>query len=393
MNIEGVNTVLVGCGAYLLGGLLNLSSLKRLCFPDSVIGAFFLLALSSIFTLYTDITVTMDGSISREYILTFFTIIGMSSKLEALSNNRIFYKILLIVASFLFLQNIVGILSCYYLGVPPIQGLILGSITLAGGHGTAVSWGSYLAEEGLCTEARELGMLFSTLGLISGSITGNLFISKIIAQHNLKPEKALLPVPVSDQNREWNVSLLIKVVFLILGSITLSRLLIVYIKPYLMLPEYLISLFIGIILSQCCNLLNKDNTRNILSVIKEFCLEVCISINIINLKYIPTEQNSYLLLLILLIQIIFILFFSYYVFFAYTGQNYHSAVLTSGFIGSALGSVAIGANNIQNISRKYGEAPAASIFFPYLGSIIFDTLNAINIQFFVIYLTYFSLCI
>ncbi len=51
-------------------------------------------------------------------------------------------------------------------------GLMAGSITLIGGHGTAGAWGSVMENQYGLTGATTLGMACATFGLVIGGILG-----------------------------------------------------------------------------------------------------------------------------------------------------------------------------------------------------------------------------
>lgn len=62
----------------------------------------------------------------------------------------------------------VGISLATVLGLDPLIGLITGSVTLTGGHGTAGAWGTIFENEHGVQGAIVLGMASATFGLIIG---------------------------------------------------------------------------------------------------------------------------------------------------------------------------------------------------------------------------------
>jgi Na+/glutamate symporter len=66
------------------------------------------------------------------------------------------------VIIFVMLQNIVGISLAKVLGLDPLIGLITGSVTLTGGHGTAGAWGTVFEQDHGIQGAVVLGMASAT---------------------------------------------------------------------------------------------------------------------------------------------------------------------------------------------------------------------------------------
>ncbi len=74
-------------------------------------------------------------------------------------------------AVFLILQDTTGVAITLLLGAHPGYGLMAGSISFAGGHGTAIAWGAEAEAAGL-TGASMVGIAFATFGLIGGGVMG-----------------------------------------------------------------------------------------------------------------------------------------------------------------------------------------------------------------------------
>jgi ESS family glutamate:Na+ symporter len=73
---------------------------------------------------------------------------------------------------------------CNLLGIDPLVGLIAGSITLTGGHGTAGAWGEILeTQHGI--QGALAGMASATFGLIIGGIIGGPLAKLLINRYSL----------------------------------------------------------------------------------------------------------------------------------------------------------------------------------------------------------------
>lgn len=62
------------------------------------------------------------------------------------------------------MQNAIGIGMASLLGLDPLMGLIAGSITLSGGHGTGAAWSKLFVERYGFANATEVAMACATFG-------------------------------------------------------------------------------------------------------------------------------------------------------------------------------------------------------------------------------------
>ena len=99
---------------------------------------------------------------------------------------------LICVASFIVVQNAVGMSLATLLGLDPLIGLIAGSITLTGGHGTAGAWGEILETQHGIQGALALGMASATFGLIIGGVIGGPLAKLLINRYSLAQPKPML---------------------------------------------------------------------------------------------------------------------------------------------------------------------------------------------------------
>ena len=72
------------------------------------------------------------------------------------------------------------------LGVHPFLGLIAGSITMTGGHGTGAAFGKLMEEQYQFPGAVTLAMAAATFGLVSGGIIGGPIGTRLIGRYGLK---------------------------------------------------------------------------------------------------------------------------------------------------------------------------------------------------------------
>ena len=81
----------------------------------------------------------------------------------------------------------------------------------------------------------------------------------------------------------------------------------------------------------------------------------------------------------LAVQVVAMFVFSYFVVFKVMGKDYDAAVMTSGFIGFAMGATSNAMANMQAVTKKYGPSPISFFAIPMVGSLFIDFLNALII--------------
>ena len=85
---------------------------------------------------------------------------------------------------------------------------------------------------------------------------------------------------------------------------------------------------------------------------------------------------------ILIAQVIVVILFALTISFVLMGKNYESAVMSSGFIGFMLGTVANAMAVMKTIVDKHGVAPKAFLVVPLVGAFFIDYINALVITVF-----------
>lgn len=102
-----------------------------------------------------------------------FTSIGLSANFSRLiKGGKPLVVFLFIAALLIFGQNVIGIASSMALGIHPAYGLLAGSVTLTGGHGTGAAWADTFTHQFNLQGATEIAIACATFGLVFGGIIG-----------------------------------------------------------------------------------------------------------------------------------------------------------------------------------------------------------------------------
>ncbi|MGI9571457.1 MAG: sodium/glutamate symporter, partial [Desulfobulbia bacterium] len=124
--------------------------LNKYSIPIAVTGGLLCSIIVAIIEAVGWLKISFDLQLRDTLLLIFFTTIGISAKFSRLKAGGKTLGILVVCAAvFLFIQDATGVLLTKAFGEHPAYGLFAGSISLAGGHGTAIAWGKEAAAAGL----------------------------------------------------------------------------------------------------------------------------------------------------------------------------------------------------------------------------------------------------
>ncbi len=127
-------------------------------------------------------------------MIAFFTTIGLGASLALLKVGGPQVLLFWVLASALAaVQDGVGVLLAKGLGVHPFLGLIAGSITMTGGHGTGAAFGKLMEEQYAFSGAVTLAMAAATFGLVSGGLIGGPVATALISRQPAEDARAQAP--------------------------------------------------------------------------------------------------------------------------------------------------------------------------------------------------------
>ncbi|MBC8654770.1 sodium/glutamate symporter, partial [Providencia vermicola] len=174
-HLDVYGTLVAATLVLLLGRKLvkSVPFLEKYTIPEPVAGgllvAFSLLLLKQLF----DWSLSFDLSLQEPMMLAFFATIGLNANLASLkAGGKALFIFIFVVVGLLLVQNTVGIALAELLGLDPLMGLLAGSVTLSGGHGTGAAWGKIFTESYGFQSATEVAMACATFGLVLGGLIG-----------------------------------------------------------------------------------------------------------------------------------------------------------------------------------------------------------------------------
>ena len=183
--VAAILVLLVGRALIAHIGVLRVYSI-----PEPVVGGLVVALLLTAARAGSGLEATFDLSAQTPLLLTFFSTIGLGADLRTLSKGgRKLVLLLGAVVLALLLQNGLGVAVAMALDLHPQMGILGGSATLSGGHGTGAAYGKLFGEVSNLQGAVEVAMACATFGLVLGGILGGPVAEWLIRRHNLAPNR------------------------------------------------------------------------------------------------------------------------------------------------------------------------------------------------------------
>ncbi|QQD12095.1 sodium/glutamate symporter [Sphingobacterium sp. UDSM-2020] len=392
-------TLAFACLVLILGFFIvkKINFLRNYNIPEPVVGGFVVAIVLYILHATMGINFTFEGSLQTTMMLFFFTSIGLSAEFDKLKKGgKPLLIFVFLTGSFMIVQNVFGISVASLLGIDPSYGLIAGSITLTGGHGTGAAWAQNLTDIFQINGAMELAMACATYGLVMGGLIGGPVAKVLLKKKNIQPTKNIqergAPIEMfenPDSNRRINVRNMIETLTMFAICLALGHLLYEYCKgSWLELPNFVWCLFVGVIIrntiSRSSSYIVNDHAVDVLG---NTGLYLFLTIALMSLQLWQLQGLASQVLVILILQTVLMILFAMFITFRVMGSDYDAIVLSAGHCGFGLGATPTAVANMQSITDKYGPSHKAFLIVPMVGAFFVDILNNLFIKLFVSYLS------
>ncbi|ERJ58744.1 sodium/glutamate symporter [Sphingobacterium paucimobilis] len=392
-------TLTTACLVLLLGFFLvkKVKFFRDYNIPEPVVGGFFIAIILYLIYHFYGISFQFEGSLQTAMMLIFFSSIGLSADFAKLKKGG---KPLLIfigvTGTFIFVQNLFGVSVAKLVGLDPSYGLIAGSITLTGGHGTGAAWAENLTNTFQIEGAMELAMACATYGLVMGGIIGGPVANFLLKKKNINPsaklnteEVPIEPFENPESKRRMNVHNVIETLTMLAVCVTLGQLLYESMKGSAYeLPNFVWSLLIGVIIR---NILAHTTTYIVndhaVDTLGNTGLYLFLTVALMSLQLWQLSGLATQVLIVLLLQTLMMILFAIFVTYRVMGKDYDAIVLSAGHCGFGLGATPTAIANMQAITLRYGPSHKAFLIVPMVGAFFVDLINNVFIKFFVSLLT------
>lgn len=382
MQLQPLPSLLAALVVLLVGTLLNrrIGPLARYNIPDPVTGGLLFALLASVVLVSSGFRLNIDQTIKPVLLLLFFAGVGMGADLRLLKRGgKALAMFLLVLFPYILVQNAVGIAGTWLLDLHPIFGLVSGSITLVGGHGTGAAYAERFADINNLQSVMDLSMTVATVGLVLGGIIAGPVAQHLIARYGLRSEAAQVAAAEGDRveaGEITTVGVIGALAGMLLAVLVGNWLADKFAGGSITIPAFLWCMLLGVAIRNLGPFLRLRFDDRASELMSGVCLSLFLVMTMMALNLVEVVLAAGPLLLILLLQVVFIVLFAVFVCFRFMGKDYEAAVTSAAFIGFCMGSTATAMANMQAITARYGPAPQSYLIVPLAGAFFVDLMNA-----------------
>ena len=364
----------------------RISFLKRFSIPAPVVGGVLVAVLLALADAFGGVRVSFDMALRDNLLLMFFTTVGLSADARMLARGGPKLVLFLAVsAAFIVVQNLVGIGAALAMDLHPVVGLLGGSITLTGGHGTGAAYGGRFGDTMNIVGAMELTMACATTGLVLGSVLGGPLAQYLVRRYKLTPPADVTAAAEADETEAADgitAQSVLNVLFAILASLAIGKWLAQIVQGTgVILPDFLFCLLLGVIIRNAATVLPafRVSTATV-DLLGSVSLSLFLVMALMGMRLVDLVSLAGPLLVILALQAVAMALYAVFVTFRAMGRDYDAAVLAAGHVGFALSSTAAALAIMKTITERNGPSPLAFVVVPMVGAFFIDIANALIIQ-------------
>ncbi|MBE6080742.1 MAG: sodium/glutamate symporter [Veillonella sp.] len=401
IKLDMIATLALAILLLLLGRVMvnRISILGRFCIPAPVAGGLLFSILMLILHQTNVLVIKMDTLLQTPFMLAFFSTIGLIASLKLVKKGGKLLLFYWLLCGFLSLmQNVIGVSLAQLLDIDPLLGVLMGAVSMEGGHGAAGAFGPEVEAMGVFG-ATAVAMAAATFGLVSGGLIGGPIAKYLLNKYNLKSTEELelaeggsvtatdmqsdaamesdKAVKQESEYVESGVSAhsLFTHTAIIAICMTVGLAVAAWLKGLagIALPSYVGAMFFAVILRNLNDQLNvvKVHTETI-NLIGDYCLGVFLSMALMTLKLWELIDLAIPMLIVLGAQVVFMIVYCLFAVFPLLGKTYDAVIMCAGMAGHGLGATPNAMANMKAVTEKYGPSTKAFLIVPLCGAFLID---------------------
>ncbi len=387
MGTVAVAAVILWCGIFLRQRVSFLSDYN---IPSPVIGGVLFALLR--WALMGHVDMSFDMTLKSPLMIAFFTTVGLGASLKLLKKGgpQVFL-FLALAAGLVFMQDVVAVGVAKFMGLHPLMGLLAGSVTMSGGHGTGATFAQTFTQDYGLVGAMELAMAAATFGLVTGSIVGGPVARRLIRKYGLKSDDAGEGVggdyeeeaaAFPEEPHETSVNDVLATILQISVAMFLGSLAYAWLMGHgVKLPTYLCALFVGIIIRNVADFTGLYGVHlKCVDFIGSVSLSLFLAMALMSLKLWQLMDLAGPMAAILAGETLLIVLYTTFLTFPLMGRDFEAAIMAGGHCGFGMGATPNAVANMEALTSNYGPAPRAFFVVPMVGAFFIDIVNAFVIQ-------------
>ena len=390
IELNLIQSIALAAAVSLLGSFIkrHVTVFQKYFIPAPVIGG--LLAAIIVTIGYTSgaYTIAFDKTLNPLLLQMFFTATGFTFSIKSLKKSGVIgLKLAVIILGFAFFQNFIAAAIAPLVGVDPLLGITVGSMSMSGGPGTAAAFGPTIEELGI-KGAEVASIAAATAGLVIGSIIGGPVAKRAISKYSLRYEGDAnlenaggINSATVDNHRASIGKSLQESVILILIAIGLGGFVVQFLNKITGFgwPDYVGGLFVAAIITNILEARGVHTAPKIIEDVGNTALNIFLTLTVMSTEIWLLLDLALPLLVLLLVQTLFVALVCYLVVFKVLGKNYDAAVMSAGMCGVAIGSTPNAVANMDSVIVDNGPAPIPMAILPPVVSIALSVLNPVFI--------------
>ncbi|WP_125152777.1 sodium/glutamate symporter [Clostridium rectalis] len=394
LKVDMVSTLTLAILLLFLGNFLKkkVKFFEKFCIPAPVIGGLLFSIVALILKQSNVVNISMDITLQSPFMLVFFTTIGLGGSFALVKKGGvplIIYWLLCCILAIM--QNIIGVVAAKAVNLHPLLGVMMGSVSMEGGHGAAAAFGP--VAEGLGIEgATTVAIAAATFGLISGGLIGGPIAKMLIDKYDLTPNEES-----KEKSKSYKEVAGIKDIGKVTSQMFLIQLAVISVcmsigslicdwiaKTGTVLPGYVGAMFVAVIFR---------NINDKLSIVKldfytieligDVALGIFLSMALMTLKLWELANLAGPMLIVVICQVVFIALYTIFVVFRFLGKDFDAAIMVAGMAGHGLGATPNAMANMSSVTEKYGHSTKAFLIVPLVGAFLIDLVGIPTIIWFI----------
>lgn len=340
-----------------------------------------------------------DTTLQKPLMIAFFTSIGFAASLRLLRIGGPQVAAFLAIGSvFAVAQNLVGAGVASLFGLPPLFGVLAGSVTLTGGPATGLAFAPLFEQAGI-EGAAAIAIATAMAGIVIGGLAGGPIATWFIERHDVRGPKrqpgqprpeaidiqpADPPPHAESEDESADAYNALKTLVIVLAAMWIGE----WISTLIGAAGLTLPAYIGAMVAAAAIRAIDDWTgwlglsHRTIDTLGAITLSLFLVMALMTLDLTQLAGLALPLVAILVAQLALVALACWPV-FRLMGRDYDAAVMSGGFVGFMLGTTANAMAVMRALVERFGSAPRAFLVAPLVGTFFIDFANALIITGFV----------
>lgn len=346
ISFDVMQSCAIAAGVVLLGRWLvkRVKFLQTYCIPGVIVCGLIISILLSVLRNAGIVSIAFDVKILKEFFMDiFFTAIGLTASARLIKNagGKLLVGIMITTLGSILAQDVLGVGLAKLLGLHPLLGLGLGSLSLMGGVGTSGAIAPLYEQMG-AANATVISVMGATFGMIFASLIGGPASRFLIRKYRLTANKNEVDMSKNSENEivPLNAKSMMGSVCLVVISAGLGSYIAILAGkiPAIEFPYFVGCMLGGVIIRNILDHTTYEINEAEIDTINSVTLDLFIAMTMMTIDVTKLASVAGAFIIILAAQIILMFLWVWLSTFMLCGRDYNAAVMAAAHVGIGLGS-------------------------------------------------------